>query len=387
MYHCFMKRLLFLFSSIIIAASIYATTIVQISDIHYLSPSLYDYNRLRNLTLTGDGKATHIMDKVMDEFISEMLELSPNAVVVTGDLTYNGEKKSHEELKEKLSALEKNGIKVFVLIGNHDTGNTTPYALYKDKVVETEGISPIEAEELWMDYGYGEAVSKDPVSNSYMAEVSDNVWIMCIDSNNGSGGSVRSKTLNWMENALRIASIKEKRVITATHQNLFIHNPRYTFGYQINNSKKVVDILTKWGVKLNLSGHLHIQHITKESGITEIAMESFSDWPLQYGVIEIDNNGRYSFYTKEIGDKELIDEAQFVFDSSTQNKFTSNIESENIDVITEAAKVLNREYFRGKVDGYDGEALDLLDESYRITSYLKLIASDTTDYRSIEGSL
>ena len=116
-------------------------------------------------------------------------------------------------------------------------------------------------------------------------------------------------------------------------------------------------------------------------------MESFSDWPLQYGVIEIDNNGRYSFYTKEIGDKELIDEAQFVFDSSTQNKFTSNIESENIDLITEAAKVLNREYFRGKVDGYDREVLDLLDESYRITSYLKLIASDTTDYRSIEGSL
>ena len=58
-----------------------------------------------------------------------MLELSPNAVVVTGDLKYNGEKKSHEELKEKLSVLEKNGIKVFVLMGNHDTGNTTPYAL------------------------------------------------------------------------------------------------------------------------------------------------------------------------------------------------------------------------------------------------------------------
>ena len=310
-----MKRLFSLIAFVLIVASIYATTIVQISDIHYLSPSLYDYDRLRNLTLIGDGKATHIMDKVMDEFVSEMLELSPDAVVVTGDLTYNGEKKSHEELKDKLSILEKNGIKVFVLMGNHDTGNATPYALYKDKVVETEGITAMEAEELWMDFGYGEAVSKDPVSNSYMAEVSDNLWIMCIDSNNGSGGSVRSKTLTWMENALRVANIKEKKVITATHQNLFVHNPRYTFGYQINNSNKVVDILKKWGVKLNLSGHLHIQHITKESGITEIAQESFSDWPLQYGVIEIDDNGRYSYFTKEIGNKDLVDEAQFVFDS------------------------------------------------------------------------
>ena len=382
-----MKRLFSFIAFILIVASIYATTIVQISDIHYLSPSLFDYDRLRNLTLTGDGKATHIMDKVMDEFVSEMLELSPDAVVVTGDLTYNGEKKSHEELKDKLSILEKNGIKVFVLMGNHDTGNATPYALYKDGVVETEGITAMEAEELWMDFGYGEAVSKDPVSNSYMAEVSDNLWIMCIDSNNGSGGSVRSKTLTWIENALRVANIKEKKVITATHQNLFVHNPRYTFGYQINNSNKVVDILKKWGVKLNLSGHLHIQHITKESGITEIAQESFSDWPLQYGVIEIDDNGRYSYFTKEIGNKDLVDEAQFVFDSSTQYKFTNNIESENKDKMTEVATVLNREYFRGKVDDYNKDALALWDESYRMTSYLNLIANDTRDYRSVEGSL
>ena len=382
-----MKRLFSFIAFILIVASIYATTIVQISDIHYLSPSLFDYDRLRNLTLTGDGKATHIMDKVMDEFVSEMLELSPDAVVVTGDLTYNGEKKSHEELKDKLSILEKNGIKVFVLMGNHDTGNATPYALYKDGVVETEGITAMEAEELWMDFGYGEAVSKDPVSNSYMAEVSDNLWIMCIDSNNGSGGSVRSKTLTWMENALRVANIKEKKVITATHQNLFVHNPRYTFGYQINNSNKVVDILKKWGVKLNLSGHLHIQHITKESGITEIAQESFSDWPLQYGVIEIDDNGRYSYFTKEIGNKDLVDEAQFVFDSSTQYKFTNNIESENKEKMTEVAIVLNREYFRGKVDDYNKDALALWDESYRMTSYLNLIANDTRDYRSVEGSL
>lgn len=382
-----MKRIFALIAFILIIASIYATTIVQISDIHYLSPSLYDYDRLRNLTLTGDGKASHIMDKVMDEFISEMLELSPDAVIVTGDLTYNGEKKSHEELKEKLSTLENNGIKVFVLMGNHDTGNATPYALYKDGVVEIEGISPMEAEELWMDFGYGEAVSRDPVSNSYMAEVSDNLWIMCIDSNNGSGGSVRSKTLSWMENVLRVANIKEKKVITATHQNLFVHNPRYTFGYQINNSNKVVDILKKWGVKLNLSGHLHIQHITKENGITEIAQESFSDWPLQYGVIVIDDNGRYSYFTKEIGNKDLVDEAQFVFDSSTQYKFTNNIESEDKEKMTEAAIVLNREYFRGKVDDYDREALALWDESYRMTSYLNLISNDTRDYRSIEGTL
>lgn len=381
-----MKRLFSFLVIFLVIVSSYATTIVHISDIHYLSPTLFDYERLRKLTLEGDGKATHIMDQVLDEFISEMLILSPDAVMVTGDLTYNGEKKSHEELRSKLSILEDNNIKVFVLMGNHDTGKN-PYALYKDKVVETDGISPMEAEELWMDYGYGEAISKDPVSNSYMAEVSDGIYIMCLDSNNGSGGSVRSRTLSWMEGALKVAELKGKKVISATHQNLFIHNMRFTFGYQINNSKNVVDILTKWGVKLNLSGHLHNQHITKENGITEIAAESFSDWPLQYGIIEIDDSGSYTYCTKEIGNKTLIEEAQFVFDSSTAYKVVGNLENQEKERMTRVAQQLNREYFRGKVDEYDSEALMMWDEGYQKASYLNGIANDTNDYRVTEGSI
>ena len=72
---------------------------------------------------------------------------------------------------------------------------------------------------------------------------------------------------------------------------------------------------------------------------------------------------------------------------SIQYKFTNNIESENKDKMTEVATVLNREYFRGKVDDYNKDALALWDESYRMTSYLNLIANDTRDYRSVEGSL
>ena len=381
-----MKRLLSYLVLLLISFSVYATTIVHISDPHYLSPSLFDYERLRNLSFQGDGKATHIMDKVMDEFVKEMLDFSPDAVVITGDLTYNGEKKSHEELKEKLSVLENNGIKVFVLSGNHDTGKT-PYALYKDEVVETDGISPMEGEELWMDYGYGEAVSKDPASNSYLAAITDDIWILALDSNNGSGGNVRTKTLTWMENALKMATIKEKKVISATHQNLFIHNPRYTFGYQINNSSKVTGILSKYGVRLNLSGHLHIQHITESNGITEIAAESFSDWPLQYGIIEIGKDGTYSYHTKELGNKELVKEAQLTFDSSTAFKFTGSLDNENTERMREVAMQLNREYFRGKVDDFDKEALSMWGEEQRMTKYLNEIASDNKDHRTKEGRI
>ena len=363
-------------------------TIVHISDIHYLAPSLYDYERLRNLSMEGDGKATHITEQAMERFVEEMLLLSPDAVVVTGDLTYNGEVKSHRELKELFSPLEEKGTKVFVLMGNHDTGRK-PYALLSDSVIETEGISPMDAEELWMEFGYGEAVSKDNYSNSYLASISDDIWLLALDSNNGSGGSVRKKTLEWMENALKLAEAKGKKVISATHQNIFVHNPRYTFGYLINNSSQVISLYKKYGVSLSLSGHLHIQHIKEEDSIVEIAAEAFSDWPLQYGIIRIDDDYSYTYSTKELDDESLKDEALLTFDSSTENKFSPSLADENYERMVETAKTLNREYFRGYVEIIDEEALEMwrkLDDK-KVSRYLTEIASDTKDHRTYSGIL
>ncbi|MGN1164189.1 MAG: metallophosphoesterase family protein, partial [Candidatus Ornithospirochaeta sp.] len=295
------------------------------------------------------------------------------------------EKMSHEELKAMFSRLEKNGTKVFVLMGNHDTGRT-PYALLSDSVAEAEGISPMEAEELWMEYGYGEAVSKDPQSNSYLAAISDDIWLIALDTNNGSGGSVRKKTLAWMENALKMAEIKGKKVISATHQNLFIHNPRYTFGYQINNSSQVVSLYKKYGVSLNLSGHLHIQHIAEENGIVDISAESFSDWPLQYGIITINDDYSYTYCTKELDDQRLIMESLLAFDSSTESKFSTGIDDEKM---LDLAKVLNREYFRGYVDDYDTDALEKWRnrDDLRMSGYIVSIAGDRNDYRTYSGRL
>ena len=118
-----MKRFLsFAFFSCLLIFSLFSSvTIVHISDLHYISPSLYDYERLKNLSYKGDGKATHIEDQILDAFIEEMLLLSPEAVMISGDLTYNGETESHKDLRAKLETLRNNGIKVFVIMGNHDT--------------------------------------------------------------------------------------------------------------------------------------------------------------------------------------------------------------------------------------------------------------------------
>ncbi len=66
----------------------------------------------------GDGKVTNYIWEITDAFVEEVLNERPDAVILSGDLSYNGEKASHIELAEKLSKIEDAGIPVLVIPGN-----------------------------------------------------------------------------------------------------------------------------------------------------------------------------------------------------------------------------------------------------------------------------
>ena len=52
-------------------------------------------------------------EEVTDAFIRQVIEEMPDALILSGDLTFNGEKASHVALAEKLSTIENAGIPVF----------------------------------------------------------------------------------------------------------------------------------------------------------------------------------------------------------------------------------------------------------------------------------
>jgi 3',5'-cyclic AMP phosphodiesterase CpdA len=75
--------------------------IVQLSDIHFGS-------QFRN--------------DIFEQVINEVNELSPYAVIITGDLTNEGLKEEYEGCKELISKL--NTKKIIAMPGNHDYRNT-----------------------------------------------------------------------------------------------------------------------------------------------------------------------------------------------------------------------------------------------------------------------
>ena len=95
--------------------------LIVATDLHYLSPSIVERGEVfEKVYLGGDGKQMNYMSEIPDAFIEDVIKQKPDGLILSGDLTFNGEKKSHEELAEKFKKVEKSGVPVMVIPGNHD---------------------------------------------------------------------------------------------------------------------------------------------------------------------------------------------------------------------------------------------------------------------------
>lgn len=341
-------------------------TIVHVSDMHYFSPSLIENEDFMwKVAMESDGKDTVQSALIAQAFVDDMIKLKPDAVVVTGDLTLNGEEASHEELRDLLGKLKDIGIEVYVMTGNHDV-NMTAYRYTNDGVEEVPSFGSQRFEDHWWDFGYGEALSQDRWSNSYIAELNEKTWLLSVDSNTGSKGTIRKSTLDWIDENLAKAKQEGIRVISATHQNLFVHNENFVWGYQLNNAAALIELYEKYGVEVNLSGHLHVQTIVESNGIADIAVSALVDTPLQYGVLTVSGD-KLSYRTREISNEALKSKAKEVFDECTRNKVKNELLNVSDPVVAQKmmdiAVQLNREYFLGRFSKVDEEALALWKES------------------------
>ncbi|MEL7658790.1 MAG: metallophosphoesterase, partial [Bacillota bacterium] len=117
--------------------------IVVATDIHYLSPKLRDGGEVEKYVYeNGDGKEIGNMDLRLAAFTEDLRKDPPDVLVVTGDLTLNGEKKSHEDLAKIFKKIESYGVQVIVTPGNHDISNVYAREFKGDKVDYADTVSP-----------------------------------------------------------------------------------------------------------------------------------------------------------------------------------------------------------------------------------------------------
>ena len=175
------------------------------TDLHYLAPQLYDNGAFYTVMIeNADGKAMKYIEELTEAFVSQIIESGPDALILSGDLSFNGERESHLMLAEKLRRVEDAGIPVLVIPGNHDLDSSKAAAFIGDGYSRADSVNMREFEEIYADLGFNQALSRDEDSLSYIAEVTPELRVLMVDVNTqDEPGFLDESTLNWINEQLK----------------------------------------------------------------------------------------------------------------------------------------------------------------------------------------
>ncbi len=390
------------------------TDLIFASDIHYMSPSLTDYGQAFNeLVDNGDGKVVLYMPQIWQAFAEEVIAARPDALVLSGDLTLNGEKINHLEFAAKLAEIENAGIPVLVIPGNHDINNPYATQYYGASQSFVETVTPEEFFEIYGAFGYNEAASHAPDSLSYLYLLNETTWMLMLDSciydpENEIDGEIKADTMKWIEQCLREAYELGVTVVPVAHHNLQKLSRVYVEECVIRNHEELMELLEFYLTPAIFTGHLHVQDVQKHLtgpgmpedhyGITEIVSNSLIIPPCQYGSLNLNADGTMSYHTNNTnisgwaakhGEKnpDLLEFSDFsnryirsVISRQTYN--TINYLPENLkEIMVEFYADLYSDYYAGHVIRYEER---IKEKGYQVWEQYR---NHTNQFRQIEGML
>lgn len=322
------------------------------SDLHYLAPELLGNSGLfAEPASGGDGKVPHLSASITEELLARAAEEKPDLLILSGDLTLNGAPQSHRELVERLRALQAAGVTVLTMAGNHDLdGTAADYSTYDGESLQTmPALTTDEFRDLYADFGWKRAISRDESSLSYVYEAHPSLRILMLDANGYGKGSVKPGTFDWLREQLWQARLNRAKVIAVSHQNLYAHNEMLSFGYQLYNADDLLEVYQKGNVLCNLSGHIHVQSIL-DGRVPEMATGALSVGPCRFGELRYD--GRTLAYTARETGTDLAAQASEYFRQVARLQVyesfaESNLTAGEIDLLAETFAQINWAYFAG----------------------------------------
>ena len=340
--------------------------LITATDLHYLAPSLTDKGEFfTQMLAAADGKVTYYCEELVDAFLAEVTAQKPDALIFTGDLSFNGAVESHKALAEKLAAVKAAGVPVYVLPGNHDVYNHYAARFQGDGYDLVEPATAGDFAEIYGPFGFDEAIARDVDSISYVAQLDEKTRLLMLDTNTlEKPCGLYKDTLAWIEEQLAEAQAAGQRVIAAGHQNLY-QQTVFNFWYVIGQGEALAALLRQYGVEVFLSGHLHTQHMMTVDGLTEIISSSLAVTPCQYGLLRLEK-GVYRYENQSVdvaawaksqglADETLLNFADYArdyFDQCTISKISQQTDfagfnEEQKEAMLDYACLVNRAYFSG----------------------------------------
>lgn len=276
-----------------------------LSDTHIYDTSLGTDGAAFQHYLDNDRKMLIQSEQILDSAMNDIIENKPQFVIISGDLTKDGEMIAHELFASKIARFKENGINVYVVPGNHDINNSDAVKFIGDKTEQIKSVNDKEFALNYADFGYNDAIYRDENSLSYIVEPIQGLWLFALDSvkwreNTLStppivGGRFYKETLAWLESKLLEANRNGKAILITLHHGILEHykgNKDFYPEYLIDDFALISEMFATYNARVVLTGHFHASDITgksfKKNNLYDIETGSLVTAPSPYRFITLE---------------------------------------------------------------------------------------------------
>ena len=242
-------------------------TFYQITDLHlYAGERIGSFGEAYDRKAQSDQKCMKESVAIIQSAFDAMAaDKETDVVVITGDVTFDGEKASHDLLVEMLTQLKKSGKRIFVITATHDYRMNA--RRYTDSGAEpVEKYAREELREVDADFGWNEAVAEHPASMSYAVKMFPG-WRFLMMNDDGPEGycGYKDDLLNWVKAQAADAKKDGERIIAFTHHPMLppaqIY-PMFSHGQMLYGYETTAPMFADLGIEFIFTGHTHMQSVS-----------------------------------------------------------------------------------------------------------------------------
>lgn len=276
--------------------------IAVMSDLHYLSPDMIADTEDFEHAFNSDRKLLKESSSVLHEMLERVRADKPDILLVSGDLTKDGEQECHAALAKQLQQLQQDvpGLKIYVINGNHDIRNYNAknFNTADGKAVPATRTEPEDFKRIY-DFVYSDptviatftpAAGNEAGSLSYVARPVEGLTIIAMDTcryssdntSNGddeheTSGAISADLEKWVIEQTAAAKARGDLVIGLEHHGLVPHfdvQPTILPMYLVNGYERIAQEYADAGMSVVFTGHMHAVDI---AAMTTAAGNTFYD--------------------------------------------------------------------------------------------------------------
>lgn len=276
--------------------------IAVMSDLHYLSPDMIADTEDFEHAFNSDRKLLKESSSVLHEMLERVRADKPDILLVSGDLTKDGEQECHAALAKQLQQLQQDipGLKIYVINGNHDIRNYNAknFNTADGKAVPATRTEPEDFKRIY-DFVYSDptvlatftpAEGNKAGGLSYVARPVEGLTVIAMDTcryssdntSNGddeheTSGAISADLEKWVIEQTAAAKARGDLVIGLEHHGLVPHfdvQPTILPMYLVNGYERIAQEYADAGMSAVFTGHMHAVDI---AAMTTAAGNTFYD--------------------------------------------------------------------------------------------------------------